>query len=114
MATKPWRFRDNSRLKMRKRGCELAPEAIPADIDNPMSEEANPHLAERARKAAKIISEPTQFKVCEGCESIVASRVVICPNCYGYRFNEDPAAVVEQAKLLASREQTSVIADDLT
>ncbi len=34
------------------------------------------HLADRAqRKAAKIIAQPGDYKVCEGCESIVrASR----------------------------------------
>ena len=71
------------------------------------------HLKERARKAAKIIAKPAEFKVCEGCDSIVTARVVTCPNCHGYRFNEQPEAVVEQARLLASRAQTSVIADDL-
>lgn len=76
--------------------------------------EADAHLAERARKAERIIAEPSAFKICEGCDSIVAARVATCPNCYGYRFNEDPAAVVEQAKLLASRAQQSVIADDLS
>ncbi len=79
-----------------------------------MSDEANAHLAERARKAARIIAEPTLFKVCEGCESIVAARVTICPNCYGYRFNPDPASVTAQAQLLAAREQKSVLAEDLT
>ena len=78
-----------------------------------MSDEANSHLEDRARKAEKIIADPTQFKVCEGCDSIVAARVVICPNCYGYRFNEESGAVIEQAKLLGTREQTSVIAQDL-
>ncbi len=71
------------------------------------------HLKERARKAAKIIAKPADFKVCEGCDSIVAARVATCPNCHGYRFDEKPASVVEQARLLASRAQTSVIADDL-
>ena len=75
--------------------------------------EPNPHLAERGRKAAKIIAEPSKYKVCEGCDSVVAERVVICPNCYGYRFDADASAVVAQATLLASREQTSVSADDL-
>lgn len=75
--------------------------------------EPDPHLADRARKASKIIAEPVRYKICEGCESIVAARVPICPNCYGYRFNTDPQAVVAQATLLASREQTSVIHEDL-
>ena len=71
------------------------------------------HLKERANKAAKIIAQPAEFKVCEGCDSIVAIRVATCPNCHGYRFNEEPESVVKQALLLASRAQTSVIADDL-
>ncbi|MEI7958794.1 MAG: hypothetical protein WCI40_06770 [Verrucomicrobiota bacterium] len=71
------------------------------------------HLKERASKAAKIIAKPTEFKVCEGCDSIVAARVATCPNCHGYRFDEQPESVVEQARLLASRAQTSVVADDL-
>ena len=71
------------------------------------------HLKDRASKAAKIIAKPTGYKVCEGCDSIVAVRVATCPNCHGYRFNENPDSVVEQARLLASRAQTSVIADDL-
>jgi hypothetical protein len=75
--------------------------------------EPNEHLSERARKAAKIIAEPDKFKVCEGCDSIVAARVATCPNCNGYRFNEDAEAVIEQARLLGSREQQSVIAEDL-
>ena len=78
-----------------------------------MSEPNPEHMAERARKASKIIAEPSKYKICEGCESIVAARVPICPNCYGYRFNEDPGAVIAQATLLASREQTSVIHEDL-
>ena len=71
------------------------------------------HLKERASTAAKIIAKPTEFKVCEGCDSIVAARVATCPNCHGYRFDEQPESVVEQARLLASRAQTSVVADDL-
>jgi len=70
-------------------------------------------LQERARKAEKIIAKPTEYKVCEGCESIVAARVTTCPNCHGYRFEASPEAVVAQARLLASRAQTSVVEDDL-
>jgi hypothetical protein len=76
-----------------------------------MSEES--HLAERAERAAKIIAAPQKFKICEGCESIVAARVVTCPNCHGYRFNEEAEAVIEQARSLASRPQTSVTSWDL-
>ena len=72
------------------------------------------HLADRAARAEKIIAAPENFKVCEGCESIVTMRVTSCPNCHGYRFDEAPERVVEQAQLLASRPQQSVTAEDLT
>jgi hypothetical protein len=70
-------------------------------------------LAERAAKAAKIAQEPELYKVCEGCESIVTRRVFTCPNCHGYRFEEDPAEVIRQANILGSREKTSVLTEDL-
>lgn len=70
------------------------------------------HLADRAARAEKIIAAPGSFKVCEGCESIVTARVTECPNCHGYRFDESPERVVEQAQLLASRPQQSVTAQD--
>ena len=71
------------------------------------------HLQERARKAEKIIASPEKFKVCEGCDSIVSARAATCPNCRGYRFDESAESVIRQTRLLASRPQTSVIADDL-
>ncbi len=77
-----------------------------------MPEEESP-LTDRARKAQKIIAKPTDYKVCEGCDSIVTARVATCPNCHGYRFEETPALVIEQARLLATREQTSVASEDL-
>ena len=70
-------------------------------------------LAARAERAAQIVRQPHLYKVCEGCESIVRLHVVTCPNCHGYRFEDDPDAVVIQAKLLASREQRSVVEEDL-
>jgi hypothetical protein len=71
------------------------------------------HLAERAARAQKIIAAPGDFKVCEGCESIVARRVATCPNCHGYRFNSSQEEIVAHAKLLASRPQTSVTESDM-
>ena len=74
---------------------------------------ANKHLAERAERAKKIIENAQNFKICEGCDSIVTQRVTSCPNCHGYRFNEDKEEVIKHAELLASRAQTSVTAEDL-
>ena len=70
-------------------------------------------LNERAAKAAKIAEEPQLYKVCEGCDSIVTKRVATCPSCHGYRFNEEPDVVIRQAKMLGSREQRSVVTEDL-
>ncbi len=70
-------------------------------------------LEERARKAQEIAAHADRYKVCEGCESIVAARVVDCPNCHGYRFDDAAERVITQALSLGSREQTSVVADDL-
>lgn len=74
---------------------------------------ASDSLSDRAKQATKIASQPEEYKVCEGCESIVARRVVFCPNCHGYRFNDQPQAVIDQAILLGGRERTSVVSDDL-
>jgi len=73
----------------------------------------DPHLSDRSQKAAKIIEHPGNFKVCESCDSIVAKRVALCPNCNGYRFESDSETVVAQARALAARAQTSVTAEDL-
>ena len=77
-----------------------------------MSKE-NTALAERAKRARRIVKNPTLYKVCFGCDSIVASKVNICPNCHAYRFECDEDAVVAQAKALSTREQNSVVAEDL-
>ncbi|PTX93346.1 hypothetical protein DB345_17195 [Spartobacteria bacterium LR76] len=71
------------------------------------------HLAERAERAKKIIENAANFKICEGCDSIVTMRVSSCPNCHGYRFNEDTEEVIAHARELGSRAQTTVTSQDL-
>ena len=70
-------------------------------------------LAERAKRARRIIRNPAMFKICCGCDSIVAAKVNICPNCHSYRYVTDGDSVVAQAKALSQREQNSVVAEDL-
>lgn len=73
----------------------------------------NSELEKRAQKAAAIIAEPSGFKVCEGCDSIVRERVACCPNCNGYRFDDSAEAVRAQARILAARPPQSVRPEDL-
>ena len=69
-------------------------------------------LEDRARQADKIVKNPSNYKICEGCDSIVLSKAHTCPNCASYRFLESAAAVVAQARLLGRRERRSVMASD--
>lgn len=78
-----------------------------------MMSQPSPELNKRARKAAKILAAPADYKICEECGSIVVKHVAFCPNCHAYRFDENPTAVAEQAKKLGVRPQTSVTDKDL-
>ena len=71
---------------------------------------ANP--PERASAAAKILAKPGDYKVCEGCGSIVLKKALLCPNCHAYRFDESTPLVIRQAELLGSREAASVTKED--
>lgn len=73
----------------------------------------DPALMERARRARRIVRNPTHYKVCLGCDSIVASKVSLCPNCHSYRFEDESGFVVRQARMLSQRQQHSVVAEDL-
>ena len=74
---------------------------------------ANELLNERARRADKIVRNPEKYKICGGCESIIAEKVTICPNCHAYRFISDKNMVIVQAQALGTREPKSVVASDL-
>lgn len=73
-----------------------------------------PQHQSRIDKAKEIANNPGKYKVCEGCDSIVGAGTIICPNCHGYRFDDDKSRVVDQAVWLGTREQTSVTADDMS
>lgn len=71
-------------------------------------------MTPKARKQAaqKILDKPHSYMVCECCGSIVTRKVAVCPNCNGYRFDESPETVTEQANLLSKREPMSIEAGD--
>jgi uncharacterized OB-fold protein len=68
----------------------------------------------RQRQAEKIVHHPDQYKVCEGCGSIVVARAVTCPSCHSYRFDNTAARIVSQAQALALRNPSSVLSSDLS
>jgi len=74
---------------------------------------SNEALNERARRADKIVRNPENYKICGGCESIVAEKVTICPNCHAYRFITEENRIIIQAQELANREPRSVAITDL-
>ncbi|MCX6934811.1 MAG: hypothetical protein NTZ01_01220 [Verrucomicrobia bacterium] len=67
---------------------------------------------DRAGAAAKILAHPADYKVCEGCGSIVLKKALLCPNCHAYRFDESLVRVKKQATILGSRGAASVTRDD--
>lgn len=69
--------------------------------------------SERLQKAQEIASNPSAYKVCECCDSIVGANAVACSNCHGYRFDDSQTRVVDQAIFLGTRKKTSVTASDL-
>ncbi|MCW0217609.1 MAG: hypothetical protein OJI67_04730 [Prosthecobacter sp.] len=69
---------------------------------------------QRVKQAEKITTHPEQYKVCEGCGSIVVARAVTCPSCHAYRFDATTERVVTQAKNLAKRSAHSVLSSDMT
>ena len=74
----------------------------------------NKHVSsERLQKAQEIASNPSAYKVCECCDSIVGANSVICSNCHGYKFDKSQTRVVDQAIFLGTRKKTSVTASDL-
>lgn len=72
------------------------------------------HKDNRLKQAEKITNHPEQYKVCEGCGSIVVVRAVTCPSCHAYRFDSAALRVVSQARDLAMRTANSVLASDMT
>lgn len=70
-------------------------------------------MTERQRRANTIIQEPSKYKLCEGCESIVDIGVSLCSVCNAYRFDTNTARICAHAKVLGNRERQSVSKSDL-
>lgn len=77
------------------------------------SEQKDAHMVDRAERAARIIEQPEEYKICDGCDSILTASAVTCPNCHSYRFDADPQVVAAHARFLASRAQKSITREDM-
>ena len=69
-------------------------------------------LENRAARADKIVRDPSKYKICEGCDSIVLATAATCPSCHAYRFIEDRESVIIQARELGQRERGSLVKGD--
>lgn len=47
---------------------------------------------------ALILSEPKEFKICEGCDSILFKHTVVCPLCMSFRYRYDTDEIIQKAK----------------
>jgi len=59
--------------------------------------------ATRAAAAIAIAAAVREYKLCEGCGSIVARVCVVCPQCHAYRLCEDPERVRRAALALGRK-----------
>lgn len=62
-------------------------------------------LEQRQKKAREIALNPTKFKICEGCESIVLKKTLLCEICKTYRFDNNPQHIVDQAISMGRKAQ---------
>ena len=67
----------------------------------------------RLEQALLILLQPEKYKICEGCDSVVTKKTVVCPSCHAYRFNEDEDYVIKHTKEISVNQQRSVTKDDL-
>lgn len=74
--------------------------------------DANDSLEDRAARADKIVRDPSKYKICDGCDSIVLATATTCPSCHAYRFIDDQKSVINQARELGQRERRSLVKGD--
>jgi Zn finger protein HypA/HybF involved in hydrogenase expression len=60
---------------------------------------------ERQKIVSFITTHPSQFYVCEGCESVLNAdvQVAFCPKCHGYRFSYDRKRLLDVIAALAEK-----------
>ena len=67
----------------------------------------------RLEIATTISNDPSSYKLCAVCGSIVDKTVTNCPDCYAYRFDVDATHVADAALDYAVKPQQTVSHFDL-
>ena len=67
----------------------------------------------RREIATTVSNDPTSYKLCAVCGSIVDKSAATCPDCYAYRFDADPSHVADAALDLAVKPRRAVCHFDL-
>ena len=57
----------------------------------------------RKNRVKTILEAPENFKVCNGCQSILSLTTVFCPFCKCYGFERDRNQVIAMAEFLSDR-----------
>jgi hypothetical protein len=58
---------------------------------------------DREERGRMILAKPTEFKICNCCQSILFTTNVYCPFCKGYGFEFDQDKIVAMAQMLGER-----------
>ncbi|MBQ2813902.1 MAG: hypothetical protein IJE66_02700 [Akkermansia sp.] len=58
--------------------------------------------------ATTVANDPGSYKICQVCGAIVDKAADTCPDCSGYRFDEDTDNVVGRALLLGARGSSAI------
>lgn len=65
----------------------------------------------RRQRIAAMLRQPQAWQVCCGCDSVVAAKRPLCPNCGAYRFltfEAGPHAVQKAIRKLERQKQASL------
>lgn len=65
----------------------------------------------RRQRVAAMLRQPQSWQICCGCDSVISSRRVLCPNCGAYRFltfEAGPHAVEQAIRRLEKSRHTTL------
>jgi hypothetical protein len=70
-------------------------------------------FSSRKEAAEYVAANYKRFKVCEGCDSVLAKTLAMCPICYTYRFDASKEAVINTSTRLGNNDRSTLLDSDL-